>query len=144
MNFVQRSIVLSMNLYVRKWSPRPIPPPSWLLWGGFSCPLPGNLLSPGIKPTSLISSALAGEFFTTSATWESQWILHSNFLSFLGITMNADFLFSMYFIFPCSIYICIKCNIFMALVLEFQNTLSRLMIFSSIPLTLNSKYLSLY
>ena len=26
---------------------------------------------PGIKPTSLISLALAGEFFTTSATWES-------------------------------------------------------------------------
>ena len=30
-NFVHRSVVLSMNLYKRKWSPRPIPRPSWLL-----------------------------------------------------------------------------------------------------------------
>jgi len=107
-------------------------------WSVLPCPLPGDLLSPGIKPTSLISPALAGGFFTTSATWESQWVLHSNFLSFLGITMNANFLFSMYFIFRCSIHVCIKCNMLMALVLEFQNTLSSLMIFSSIPLTLNS------
>ena len=28
--FAQRSNVLSMNLWGRKWSPRPIPPPSWL------------------------------------------------------------------------------------------------------------------
>ena len=31
MKFALRSIVLSMNLLERKWSPRPIPPPSWLL-----------------------------------------------------------------------------------------------------------------
>ena len=29
--FAQRSNVLSMNMYGRKWSPRPIPLPSWLL-----------------------------------------------------------------------------------------------------------------
>ena len=29
----------------------------------------GNLPDPGIKPESLLSSALAGVFFTTSATW---------------------------------------------------------------------------
>ena len=40
-------------------------------WSGLPCPLPGNLPSPGIKPTSLISPALAGGFFTTSATWEA-------------------------------------------------------------------------
>ena len=34
-------------------------------------PLPGNLPNPGIEPTSLASSALAGEFFTTNATWET-------------------------------------------------------------------------
>ena len=33
-------------------------------------PPPGDLPHPSIKPTSLISSALAGEFFTTSAIWE--------------------------------------------------------------------------
>ena len=31
---------------------------------------PGDLSSPGIKPSSLLSPALAGRFFTTSATWE--------------------------------------------------------------------------
>jgi len=41
-------------------------------WSVLPCPLPGDLLSPGIKPTSLISPALAGGFFTTSATWEAQ------------------------------------------------------------------------
>ena len=33
-------------------------------------PPPGDLLDPGIKPTSLTSPVLAGGFFTTSATWE--------------------------------------------------------------------------
>ena len=33
-------------------------------------PPPGDLSEPGIKLTSLMSPALAGEFFTTSATWE--------------------------------------------------------------------------
>ena len=31
---------------------------------------PGDLPDPGIKPVSLLSPALAGGFFTTSATWE--------------------------------------------------------------------------
>ena len=38
-------------------------------WSGLPCPLPGDLPNPGIKPMSLMSSALAGRFFTTSATW---------------------------------------------------------------------------
>ena len=40
-------------------------------WSGLPCPLPGDLPNPGIKPTSLTSSALTGRFFTTSATWEA-------------------------------------------------------------------------
>ena len=32
---------------------------------------PGNLPNPGVKPTSLMHPALAGGFFTTSATWEA-------------------------------------------------------------------------
>ena len=32
--------------------------------------LQGNLPDPGIEPTSLTSPALAGRFFTASATWE--------------------------------------------------------------------------
>ena len=40
-------------------------------WSGLPCPPPGNLPNPGIKPTSLMSPALASGFFTTSATWEA-------------------------------------------------------------------------
>ena len=40
-------------------------------WSGLQCPPPGDLSDPGIKPTSLISSASVGRFFTTSATWEA-------------------------------------------------------------------------
>ena len=40
-------------------------------WSGLLCPPPGDLPDPGIKPTSLTAPALAGGFFTTSATWEA-------------------------------------------------------------------------
>ena len=33
-------------------------------WSGLSCPLPGDLPDPGIKPASLTSPALSGRFFT--------------------------------------------------------------------------------
>ena len=35
------------------------------------CPPPEDLLNPGIELTSLMSPALAGEFFTTINTWEA-------------------------------------------------------------------------
>ena len=41
-----------------------------ILGCGLPFPLPGDLLDPGIKPTSPMSPAWAGRFFTTSATWE--------------------------------------------------------------------------
>ena len=57
------------------------PPPARLLcpWGfsrqkygsGLPCPPPGDIPDPGIEPTSLMSPALAGGFFTTSTTWEA-------------------------------------------------------------------------
>ena len=37
-------------------------------------PPPGDLPDPAIKPLSLMSLALAGGFFTTSATWEAHLI----------------------------------------------------------------------
>ena len=40
-------------------------------WSGVPFPPPGYLPHPGIKPTSLMSPALASSFFTTSATWEA-------------------------------------------------------------------------
>ena len=38
---------------------------------GLPCPPPRELSHPGIKPASPVSPALAGKFFTTSATWEA-------------------------------------------------------------------------
>ena len=40
-------------------------------WSGLSCLPPGDLPNSGIQPTSLTSPALAGGFFTTSATKEA-------------------------------------------------------------------------
>ena len=46
-------------------------------WSGLPCPPPEDLPDPGIEPDSLTSPALAGRFFTTSATWEaSQELMH--------------------------------------------------------------------
>jgi len=41
-------------------------------WSGLPCPPPKDLLDSGIK---LVSPAMAGEFFTTSDTWEAQNLL---------------------------------------------------------------------
>ena len=40
-------------------------------WSGLPCPPPGDLPKPGIEPTSLMSPALAGGFFITSASWKT-------------------------------------------------------------------------
>ena len=40
-------------------------------WSRLPFPPAGDLHDPGIKPTFLASPALAGEFFTTNATWEA-------------------------------------------------------------------------
>ena len=40
-------------------------------WNGFPSLPPGDLPDPGIKPTSLMSPALADMFFTTRTTWEA-------------------------------------------------------------------------
>jgi len=48
-------------------------------WSGLPWPPPGDLPNPGIEPVSLTSPALAGGFFTTSATWEApliSWRVH--------------------------------------------------------------------
>ena len=37
-------------------------------WSGLPFPTPGDLPHPGIEPASLVSPALAGKFFTSSAT----------------------------------------------------------------------------
>ena len=38
-------------------------------WRGLPCPPLGDLPEPGMEPVSHMSPAMAGGFFTTSATW---------------------------------------------------------------------------
>ena len=42
-------------------------------WSGLPCPPPGDLPTPWIESASLMSSALAGRFFSTKATLEAHW-----------------------------------------------------------------------
>ena len=41
-------------------------------WSGLQCLPPGDLPNTEMEPTSLTSPALAGRFFTISATWEAE------------------------------------------------------------------------
>ena len=50
-------------------------------WSGLPCPPPGDLPDSGIEPPSLMSPALTGRVFTTSAAWEA---LIALFHSFYG------------------------------------------------------------
>ena len=43
-------------------------------WSGLPCPPPGDPLNPGIEHVSLGLPALAGVFFTTSATWDTPYL----------------------------------------------------------------------
>ena len=40
-------------------------------WSGILCPPPGHLPNAGAEPMSLASLALAGDFFSMSATWKA-------------------------------------------------------------------------
>ena len=40
-------------------------------WSELPCPPPRDLPDPGVEPVSLMSPVLAGELFTTIATWET-------------------------------------------------------------------------
>ena len=48
-------------------------------WSGLPCHPPGDLPDPRIESGSLVSPALAGGFFTPSATWEAPEIPNSGF-----------------------------------------------------------------
>ena len=71
------SLFSSVQLFATPWTVACQPPLSMgfsrqKYWGGLSCHPPGDLPKPGIEPESLVSPALAGGLFTTSATWEAQ------------------------------------------------------------------------
>ena len=55
-------------------------------WNGLSCPPPRNLAHPGTERVS----ALAGGFFTTSATWETQYYNVPNPKDYVRRLMSAN------------------------------------------------------
>ena len=57
-------------------------------WNGQPCPPPGDLPDPGIESASLEFLALAGEFFTTRATWEAPKIVQVPPLQVSSSTSN--------------------------------------------------------
>ena len=66
-----------VQLFVTSWIVARQPPLSMGFsrqeyWNGLSYFPPGDLPDPETDPMSLKSPALAGGFFTTSATWETQ------------------------------------------------------------------------
>ena len=76
------------------WDPMDCSPPSSSVHGNspgrttgvsYHFLLQGNLPNPGIQPTSLASLALAGGFFTTSATWKAQWEIHLHAILLCGV-----------------------------------------------------------
>ena len=65
-----------VRLFTTAWTVDHQAPLSWGFftqeyWNGLPHPPSGYLPNPEIKPVSLMSPALAGGFFTTSATWEA-------------------------------------------------------------------------
>ena len=58
---------------------------------GLPCPPPRHLPDPGIEPTSLMSPALAGGFFTTSTTWEAPSKEQVSFNFMAVATICSDF-----------------------------------------------------
>ena len=63
-------------------------------WSVLPCPPPEDLHTPGIKRTSLISPALAGEFFTNSNTWEVLLGIIANCISWRECCENPQFITS--------------------------------------------------
>ena len=55
-------------------------------WGGLTCSPLGDLPNPRIKPTSVMSPALAGRFFTTSTTWEALLSSQINLFSYSSVS----------------------------------------------------------
>ena len=65
-----------VRVFVTPWTIAQQPPLSMGFsrqesWSELPCPPSGDIPDPGIQPESLMSLALTGRFFTTSAAWEA-------------------------------------------------------------------------
>ena len=82
-------------------------------WSGLLCPPPGDLSNPGIKLTSVTSPALAGGFFTTSATWEAPYFFVSPACFALGCLWSYYWFLEVYIIFLILLDIYVYCEYFL-------------------------------
>ena len=76
LNHVHAKLLSRVGLFASPWTVARQAPLSMGFsrqeyWSGLLWPAPGDLRNPGIKPASLKSPALAGGFFTPSASWEA-------------------------------------------------------------------------
>ena len=77
------SRLICVRLFVTPWTiPQQAPLPMGfsrkVYWSGLALPSARNLLNPGIEPEALMSPALAGGFFTSSATFTDPCQFHIN------------------------------------------------------------------
>ena len=63
-------------------------------WNGLPFPSPGDIPNKGIKPTSLMSPALSGVFFTSSTTWKAPLCI----FFFLSISISKIFVFNLFIV----------------------------------------------
>ena len=73
---LQSRPALCDHMTVALWTPLSLGFSRQEYWSGLPCPSPGDLPDPGMEPKSLMSPALASEFFTTGTTWEAPTLLH--------------------------------------------------------------------
>ena len=76
MVYIPTQLLSQVQLFVTPWTvacqaPLSMGFPKQDYWNGLPFPIPGNRPNPGIEPRPLASPALAGNFFTTCATWET-------------------------------------------------------------------------
>ena len=62
-------------------------------WSGLPCLPPGDLHDPGIEPVSLTSTAMAGGFFTTRASWEAR-VYHTWVQMRFELSLEANYMWS--------------------------------------------------
>ena len=87
-------LVVSVLWTVAHQAPWSVRFPRQEYWSALPCPPPEDLPTPGIKRTSLISPALAGEFFTNSNTWEVLLGIIANCISWRECCENPQFITS--------------------------------------------------
>ena len=87
-------LVVSVLWTVAHQAPWSVRFPRQEYWSVLPCPPPEDLPTPGIKRTSLISPALAGEFFTNSNTWEVLLGIIANCISWRECCENPQFITS--------------------------------------------------